>query len=64
MNGDGQLELVAGWTSGKMDVRDSQTGEVVFKDTLPAACAAVVVVSPFDNLIAYRTLPSKKSSLL
>ncbi|XP_075252346.1 BBSome complex member BBS2-like isoform X2 [Convolutriloba macropyga] len=43
VNGDGQLELVAGWTSGKMDVRDSQTGEVVFKDTLPAACAAVVV---------------------
>ncbi|XP_063718376.1 Bardet-Biedl syndrome 2 protein homolog isoform X2 [Symsagittifera roscoffensis] len=43
VNGDGQLELVAGWSSGKMDVRDSQSGEVVFKDTLPAACAGLVV---------------------
>ncbi len=50
VNGDGQLELVAAWTSGKVDVRDSQTGEVVFKDTLPAPCASVVVVSRVSNL--------------
>ena len=56
VNGDGQLELVAGWSSGKMDVRDSQSGEVVFKDTLPAACAGLVVVHLFYSILFYLPL--------
>ncbi len=33
MNEDGVPEVITGWSSGKVDVRSSQTGNVIYKDT-------------------------------
>ena len=33
---DGQLELVTGWESGKVEARNPLNGEVLFKETLPS----------------------------
>jgi Bardet-Biedl syndrome 2 protein len=41
INGDGIPELVTGWTSGKIDARSIENGDVVFKDTFSDAIAAI-----------------------
>ena len=38
-------ELVTGWANGKVDVRRSGTGEVVFKDSFTSHVAGIVQVS-------------------
>ena len=43
INGDGMPELVTGWTSGKIDARSIETGDVVFKDTFTDAIAAIFI---------------------
>lgn len=43
INGDGVPELVTGWTSGKLDARSIETGEVVFKDSFADAIAAIFI---------------------
>lgn len=42
LDGDGVEELVTGWSSGKVDARNSRTGEVVFRDVLNHAVAGVL----------------------
>lgn len=42
VNGDGNEELVTGWSSGKVDARVPSTGEVVFRIQLNAAVAGLV----------------------
>jgi outer membrane protein OmpA-like peptidoglycan-associated protein len=34
LDGDGQPELLSGWSNGKFEVRSDTSGEVIFKDTL------------------------------
>jgi Bardet-Biedl syndrome 2 protein len=42
-NGDGQAELVTGWSSGKVDVRCVQSGQVLFKEQLKQPVAGLLV---------------------
>ena len=42
INGDGELELITGWSNGKIDARNQRTGEVVFKDHLSSSVAGIV----------------------
>ncbi|XP_008560826.1 Bardet-Biedl syndrome 2 protein homolog [Microplitis demolitor] len=42
VNGDGKLELVTGWSSGKMDARSCVTGDVTFRIQLNAGVAGIV----------------------
>ncbi len=44
MNDDGVPELVTGWSSGKVDIRSTQTGNVIYKDTFSTHIAGVVEV--------------------
>lgn len=41
VNGDGVPELITGWTSGKVDGRNIETGEVVFKDNFNHPIASI-----------------------
>ena len=47
---DGVPELVTGWANGKMDVRHSTTGEVVYKDSFGSHVAGIVQVSSIHTL--------------
>lgn len=42
VNGDGIPELITGWTSGKVDGRNIETGEVVFKDNFESPIASIL----------------------
>lgn len=42
INGDGEKEIVIGWSNGKMEARRLTNGEVVFKEMLSAPVAALV----------------------
>ncbi|KAF4525124.1 hypothetical protein B566_EDAN005066, partial [Ephemera danica] len=42
IDGDGMDELVTGWSNGKIDGRNSRTGEVVFKDNMVQSIAGIV----------------------
>ncbi|RWS27369.1 Bardet-Biedl syndrome 2 protein-like isoform X2 [Leptotrombidium deliense] len=41
VNGDGIPELVTGWSSGKLDARTIENGEVIFKDNLNHSIALI-----------------------
>ena len=45
LDSDGVPELITGWSSGKLDVRNSRTGEVIFKDSFSSHIAGIVQVS-------------------
>ena len=45
LNNDGVPELITGWSSGKVDVRSMETGNVIFKDTFSSHIAGIVQVS-------------------
>uniref|UniRef100_A0A3Q2DAX2 Bardet-Biedl syndrome 2 n=1 Tax=Cyprinodon variegatus TaxID=28743 RepID=A0A3Q2DAX2_CYPVA len=42
LNADGVVELITGWSNGKIDARSDRTGEVIFKDNFSSSVAAVV----------------------
>lgn len=42
LDGDGVDELVTGWSNGKLDVRNSTSGEIIFKDNFNQAIAGIV----------------------
>ena len=42
INGDSVLELITGWSSGKVDARTYNTGEVIFKIQLSSGVAGIV----------------------
>lgn len=42
INGDGTPELITGWSSGKIDARTYNTGEVMFKIQLSSSVAGIV----------------------
>ncbi|KMQ98241.1 bardet-biedl syndrome 2 protein [Lasius niger] len=42
INGDGAPELITGWSSGKVDARTYNTGEVMFKIQLSSGVAGIV----------------------
>ncbi|XP_043493368.1 Bardet-Biedl syndrome 2 protein homolog [Polistes fuscatus] len=42
INGDGVLELITGWSSGKVDARSCNTGDVIFKIQLSTSVAGIV----------------------
>ncbi|XP_073968440.1 BBSome complex member BBS2-like isoform X1 [Rhodnius prolixus] len=42
IDGDGVPELITGWSNGKVDARNSRTGEVVFHDVLGHGVAGLV----------------------
>ncbi|XP_054272128.1 Bardet-Biedl syndrome 2 protein homolog [Macrosteles quadrilineatus] len=42
IDGDGVEELITGWSNGKVDARNSRTGEVVFRDVLNQPIAGLL----------------------
>ncbi|KAF3854466.1 hypothetical protein F7725_022521 [Dissostichus mawsoni] len=42
LNADGVVELITGWSNGKIDARSERTGEVIFKDNFSSSVAGVV----------------------
>ncbi|XP_064462898.1 Bardet-Biedl syndrome 2 protein homolog isoform X1 [Ornithodoros turicata] len=42
IDGDGTLELITGWSNGKVDARNIDTGEVVLKDSFGHCIAGIV----------------------
>uniref|UniRef100_A0AAY4ENG8 BBSome complex member BBS2 n=1 Tax=Denticeps clupeoides TaxID=299321 RepID=A0AAY4ENG8_9TELE len=42
LNADGVVELITGWSNGKIDARSDRTGEVIFKDNFSSSIAGVV----------------------
>ena len=49
INNDGVPEVIVGWSSGKLDIRNSQTGEVIFKDTFSSHIAGIVQVMVLEE---------------
>jgi len=43
VTGDGNDELVCGWSNGKIDARSMETGDVVFKDSMQNCIAGLIV---------------------
>lgn len=36
------MQLITGWSNGKVDCRSIKTGEVLFKDSMGHGCAGIV----------------------
>ena len=53
LDGDGVPEVITGWSSGKVDVRRSKTGEVIFKDSFSSHIAGIVQVHVYIHVYAH-----------
>ena len=42
LTGDGRMEICVGWSNGKLEVRNEETGEVVYKDTFKSPISALL----------------------
>ena len=42
LDGDGQPELICGWSSGKVEVRSDRNGQVIYKDMFSSPISAIV----------------------
>merc|ERR1719424_1786346 len=42
LDGDGQPEVITGWSSGKLEVRSDVTGELIYKDHMSSAISAIL----------------------
>ena len=42
LDNDGQNEIIAGWSNGRMEVRKADTGALVYKDTFANSVAALL----------------------
>lgn len=42
MDGDGVDELITGWSNGKIDARNSKTGEIIFKENFAHGIAGII----------------------
>lgn len=58
------MELVTGWSNGKLDIRNIKNGEVLFKDNFPESLAGVSTVEVMKtgttHLIACDILGERK----
>lgn len=43
VNGDGQMELLVGWSNGKMDVRNAHSGDVLWRENFKHSVAGIMV---------------------
>jgi len=42
LDADGVPEIVSGWSNGKVEARNNRTGDVLYRDTFPAAVSAIL----------------------
>lgn len=42
LDGDGVDELITGWSNGKIDARNSKTGEIIFKENFSHGIAGII----------------------
>ena len=42
LDGDGQPEVISGWSNGKLEVRSDVTGELIYKDHMSSAISAIL----------------------
>ena len=42
IDGDGQEEVISGWSNGKVEARNARMGEVVFRDIFPDSMSALI----------------------
>ena len=43
VNNDGQLELLTGWSNGKLDIRVAHTGEVMYRENFKCSIAGIMI---------------------
>lgn len=43
VNNDGQMELLTGWSNGKLDIRIAHTGEVLYRENFKCSIAGIMV---------------------
>ncbi|KAJ6218855.1 hypothetical protein RDWZM_004667 [Blomia tropicalis] len=43
INDDGQIELLTGWSNGKLDIRSPHTGEVLYRENLHTSIAGIMI---------------------
>jgi len=42
LDGDGEPELISGWSNGKLEVRSDRTGEVIYRDNFSSGISAIL----------------------
>ena len=53
-NDDGVNELVTGWSSGKVDIKHPDTGQVLYRDTFSSHVAGIVKVCLIHRVEMHR----------
>ena len=43
VNNDGQIELLTGWSNGKLDIRMPHTGEVLYRENFKSSIAGIMI---------------------